>query len=515
MLSLLKLTEGNRKWWVLAAMTATISMIFIDVTVLPVTLPTILKELDTSELAVQWLINAYLLSLTLFVLAGGSLGDMFGYRYIFCWGITLFSIASALCGLSQASSWFIASRALQGVGGALLLPATGAILFSAFPPRERGKALGLYVSVGSIFLALGPFIGGLFTQYLSWRYVFWINLPIAAVGLALTFYAVPPSEKRKESFDLIGFLALAFGVSCLAIACMQSGVWGWISLKTLALFGSGILSILLLILVDRTVPHPFVDFTIFRDKLFLGANLSIFITQFLVMITVFWAMYFQTILGYAPAAAGGIAFIANAPVLLIAPLAGLLTDRFGPKPPVIAGFALISFSLFWFVKCTDGRDLFLLLPALIPFGCGIPLIFTPSSVASMSQVPPHKRGIASGISMTLRQLGATLGMALFGGMFLHLKEKRFARLLEENGATTTLDPRQFEGVASGTPAAVKQLSSLSIEAASFVKESAREAYLIAFGHINLVAAFVALAGLICALFLLRKHFQNGRSEAGP
>jgi EmrB/QacA subfamily drug resistance transporter len=507
------LNARNRKWWVLAAMVTTISMIFIDVTVLPVALPTILRELDTSELAMQWLISAYLLSLTVFLLAGGRLGDMFGYRYIFCWGIFVFSIASALCGLSQGDSWFIASRALQGVGGALLLPSTGAILFSTFPPEQRGRASGIYVSIGSIFLASGPFIGGVFTEYLSWRYVFWINLPIAAIGLLLALYSVPRSKKKKESFDFVGFFTLAFGISCIVFAFMQSSVWGWDSFKTIAIFVVGILCVALLFFADREIPHPFVDFSIFRSKLFLLANVAILIAQFLIMVRVFWAIYFQNILGYSPAAAGGIAFIANAPVLVVAPLAGFLTDRFGPKPPVIAGFILTIFSLIWLVNFDNTQNLLMLLPMLIAFGCGMPLILTPSSVSAMSQASPQKRGIANGISSTLRQLGATLGMALFGSLFLKSNEKHLAKLLKSNPDTAMLNPLQFEGLTSRTPSALNNLSSLSSESARFVEESAKQSYLTAFSNINLIAAVVGLFGLICIIFFLRNQLLSRNSEA--
>jgi len=164
-----KLTEHNRKWWVLIAMTSCISMIFIDISVLPVTLPTLERTLHMTPIGLQWIINAYTLALTVFVMAAGRFGDRFGHRRIFCWGLLLFSVGSMLCGASYHEWWFIASRTIQGIGAAMLVPTSSALLFTCFPAHQRGRALGLYVSIGSVFLSLGPVVGGLFTQYLTWR----------------------------------------------------------------------------------------------------------------------------------------------------------------------------------------------------------------------------------------------------------------------------------------------------------------------------------------------------------
>src|SRR3989304_9397941 len=172
----LQITEQNRKWWILVAMTGCVSMIFIDITVLPVALPTMHRDLKLTELGMQWVINSYTLALTVLLLAGGRLADLLGLRRAFCFGLVIFSTASLLAGLSTAQWWLIASRVLQGFGGALLLSSTQAIITASFSPNERGKALGLYTSIGSIFFPLGPVLGGFFRQYLTWPYVFFLNL---------------------------------------------------------------------------------------------------------------------------------------------------------------------------------------------------------------------------------------------------------------------------------------------------------------------------------------------------
>ncbi|MCI0381740.1 MAG: MFS transporter, partial [Chlamydiae bacterium] len=274
-----KLSERNRKWWILAAMTSTISMIFIDITVLPVALPTIQRELDISELGLQWIINAYTLALTVFVLVGGRLGDMFGHLKMFFFGLVIFAFFSALCGLSYFSLWFITSRFFQGIGGAILIPATVSMIISSFPQQQRGKAMGIYVSVGSIFLSIGPFIGGLLSQYLSWRFVFWINLPIAAIGFLLAKFSVPKQEKVEKKplrFDYFGFIAFGLGLTAVVIAFMQAKYWDWFSLPTLLLIALGITLMLLMIVIDRRVEEPFLDFSIFKTPNFIGGLATLF-----------------------------------------------------------------------------------------------------------------------------------------------------------------------------------------------------------------------------------------------
>ncbi len=407
----------SNRWWILLAMSAAISMIFIDVTVLPVALPTIHRELNLSDVGAQWVINAYTLLLTILLLGGGRLADLLGARRIFCLGIILFAGASACCGIGSQEWMLIAGRALQGVGGAMMLPASQTILANSFPSHQRGKAMGIYVSIGSIFLAMGPLIGGAITQYWSWRGVFWINIPIALVGLLLTMLIVPRSVQTKARFDVSGLLALAIGISSIIVALMQAQVWGWGDPLTVTLVCFGFLLIFLLFQIDREVPFPIVDLSIITHRSFFTGASCIFFSQLSMVATVFWAIYFQDVLHFPPSYAGLLTFIANAPVLLSAPFAGHLVDQLGPRKPVTFGYALILFSLIWFISFPTPSSIYFLLPSLIPFGIGVPMILTPSYVSLINDVPAEKRGIAAGLNMTQRQFAATLGLALMGTLF--------------------------------------------------------------------------------------------------
>ncbi|MCX6990668.1 MAG: MFS transporter [Chlamydiae bacterium] len=495
--------EANRKWWILFAMTSCISMIFIDVTVLPVALPTIQRQFNASPESLQWILNGYTLALCVFVLAGGRLGDVWGQRKTFCLGLFLFSISSALCGLSSSINTLIISRFLQGIGGAILIPTSSALLFSSFPLKERGKALGLYVSIGSIFLAIGPFLGGTLTQYSSWRMIFFINLPIAAVGYILTMISVHPSKGRKQSFDWVGFITLASGISSVIIALMQGNTWGWGSLSTLGALIFGIGSITALILAERQIEHPLIDFTLYKNKIFVGANTSIFCNQLQLCTTVFWAMYLQNSLGYSPAMAGMLSFLSNAPVLFVATLAGSLVDKYGPRIPVITGFCLIFVSLVVFM-INPQPSLPLLIGIFIPYGCGIPLVFTPSFTSAMSHVDDSRRGMVSAMSTMARQFSTTLGIALFTVLLVGRQKGEFASLLESNTLTARIDPIPLEGLVSKTPAALQALKALPDSTVSYVISYADKAYTSAFTLVNGAAAAFSLIGLLLAYFLLAK-----------
>lgn len=501
------------KWWILAAMTSCISMIFIDITVLPVALPTIQRVLAISEGSLHWIINAYTLSLTIFVLAGGRFGDRFGHRRGFCIGLLIFAIASALCGLAYGEGWFIFSRALQGIGAALLIPSTSAIIIDSFPEHQRGKAMGIYVSVGSIFLAIGPFVGGMFTQYLTWRLVFWMNLPIALLGFILAMIFVPRSPKKPEHFDWLGFITFSLGLTCIVMPLMQIQSWGWNSALSLTLFFLGIAMLVLMALIDRQVKDPYVDFSLFRQKLFLGVQISTFFNQFVVMVTVFWSIFFQNVLEFTPAQAGLLNLLSNAPILLIAPLAGILLDRFGPRVPIVLGFSMVIGSLVWFLNIYDKKDFALLLTALIPFGCGMPMIFTPAITSAMSSVSPFKRGIASGTMMMFRQTGATLGLAIFGTLFLSISSLQFSKALSQNVETVQLDPEAFAGLLAQVPSSTQAFESLTPSTQEFVKINAKLSDISAFASINRLAVFVAVLGLGTALLLIHGKARRQKSAS--
>lgn len=500
----MQLTEKNRKWWILCAMTSAISVIFVDVTILPVALPTIQRTLGFSDLSLQWLINSYTLALTACIIAGGRFADRVGHRKVFFLGQLLFTLGSICCAVSYFAWWFILSRVIQGIGAALLIPSAFAIVFNAFPPSQRGKSLGIYVSIGSIFLALGPFIGGVFTQYLTWRLAFWINPPILLVGYVLARLSVPPSEKRYAPFDFPGFLTFSLGITALVVGLMQTKAWGWFSPFTVGLLFIGVFLLVLLYRVDWKTDDPFIDFTLFSNPTFTGALSANFITQFILMVTIFWAIYFQNALGFSPSLAGTLSLLSNAPIILAAPLGGHLLDKHGPRLPIVLGFSLLCASLLWLTQILDVRHVPLLLSALIPFGISIPLILTPSSTTAVAEVASERRGLATATSSMVRQLGGTLGLAILGATFLHIQSDHFAEDLKRNTETFHLDPHHFQGLLSEKPQAIETLNKLSADSQHFVTNSYTNSYIDAFFTINVIAGLAAILGLVLTLLLIKK-----------
>ncbi|MBS0621074.1 MAG: MFS transporter [Verrucomicrobia bacterium] len=499
------ITESNRKWWVLSAMTTAISMIFVDITVLPVVLPTLHRELGISDLGLQWVINAYTLVLTVFVLIGGKFGDMWGYRRSFCAGASLFALASALCGLSHSGGWLIASRALQGLGGALLLPATQALIISHFPPHQRGKAIGIFVSIGSIFLSLGPLIGGSLTQYYSWRLVFLINLPIALLGLLMALFAVPRTNGQKETFDFPGFLTLSLGITSLIVGVMQSQVWGWLSFKTVGLILAGCALIYYMYRKEQQVERPLIDFSLMRVPSFFAGSGCIFLAQFLLIINVFWAIYFQNVLGFSASKAGAFSFMASMPTLCGGPIAGFLVDRYGPRLPVMGGFAIFVCALIWLITQSTQASAYHLLPALLLFGIAAPMVFTPSFVGLMNDVPAEKRGVASGINAAIRQFGSTLGMAVFGTLFTTFQTSRFKSLVKASPITESLNPEPFQELLYQSETAMDVFNGLSPITQKDLMQSALDAFLHGFSIINGLSATLALIGFFFAWRYLKNQ----------
>lgn len=402
----------KNKWWVLLVTTSGTSIVFLDNTVMPVALPTIQKELLFSPLTLVWVVNSYLLSLTALMLIGGRLCDLFGRRALFVWGLALFGLGSILSALSFSQWWMIMGRVIQGAGGALVIPTTGALLIAAFPLGERARAIGINTGISSLFLIIGPAIGGLFTQYLSWRWIFYFNLPLVALGITMAFLILRPAKRRKESFHFMGALMMLLGSVTLVVGLMQGNEWGWLHPATLILLIVSPFFFLLFWWISTHTEHPLIDFQFFKNPLFTVSNVFIFLTQIVIMVTVLWAIYFQNQLHYTAIQTGLIIFIAVFPVFLMAPLGGHIGDRYGPRMPILLGYCFLTFGLFWVLWTAEVKSVLLLLPGLFCFGGGISLILSPTIAMGLSQVSSSKLGVASGITTETRQLASTIGIAV-------------------------------------------------------------------------------------------------------
>ncbi len=408
--------EKYRKWWVLAIVTGALSMVFMDQTAVSIALPQIQKDLNASSTSLHWMINAYLVTLSIFIILGGKLGDALGQRRTFLAGLWIFTLASLACALAGAPSWIIISRALQGLGGALMIPSLGVLVINAFPEQERGRAIGIYVGIAACFLSIGPLLGGFVTEHLSWRWVFWINLPMALICLSLTIPIIPLiiHEQKPFKLDWLGFILQALGLFSFILALMQSAVIGWLSLETLALLAFAVLALCLFIWVESQALSPLVPLSLFKQPYFTSSILVLITMQSVFISTIFWGIFFQIAMGNSPTNAGLMLLPALLPMPLMAYVAGSIRDKHGARRPVLLGIILVIISTFWMAISAQWINYVYMLPGIILFGISAPLVVSNCMSTALSIAPPQYRGSASGIANAARQLGASLGVALVG-----------------------------------------------------------------------------------------------------
>jgi EmrB/QacA subfamily drug resistance transporter len=415
----LALTEDNRRWWTLAAMCFALFMLMLDNTVVNVALPSIQRSVHASLSGLQWTVNAYTLSLAVLLVTGGRLGDIFGRRRVFLSGVVLFAVSSGAIGLAPNDSLLVAGRAIQGIGAAMMMPGTLSIISNTFPPEERGKAIGTWAGVSALALAVGPVVGGVLTEDVSWRAIFFLNLPVAAGAVVVTLFAT--RESRDESVprqvDLPGIATLTVGLTALVLALVEGNAWHWDSARILALFAVALVGLVSFVVVELRAPWPMVDFSFFRSRSFLGANVVAFIVTFsMFAIFFFLALYLQNILHYSPIETGVRFLPSTVMIIVMGPIAGRLSDRVGPRPLIVAGMLGLVGTLVWESFIDAHTSYGYLLPAFVLMGISMGLVMSPMSTAGMNAVDPTKAGVASGTLSMSRMVGGTFGIAVLGAL---------------------------------------------------------------------------------------------------
>lgn len=414
------ITDDNAKWWTLGAMCFALFMIMLDNTVVNVALPSIQRDLGSSLSGLEWTVNAYTLSFAVLLATGGRLGDIFGRRRAFLIGVVIFAASSAAAGLAPGTGTLIASRVLQGVGGALMMPATLSIVTNAFEPHERGKAIGTWAGVSALALAIGPVLGGLLTEHVSWRAIFYINIPVAIAAIVATLFAVRESrdETVGREVDYLGVATLTTGLTALVLALIEGNSWGWGSPAIVALLAGSVLMLGAFVIIERRVAAPIVEFPLFASRNFVGANLVALIVTFAMLAQFFFiALYMQNILGLSPLEAGVRFLPATLMIVAIAPIAGRMTDRVGPRWLIGAGLTLVSISLYWLTTIDISTTYADIWPSFVLMGIGMALVMSPMSTAAMNAVHVAKAGVASGILSMNRMIGGSLGVAVIGAVF--------------------------------------------------------------------------------------------------
>jgi EmrB/QacA subfamily drug resistance transporter len=492
----IRLNEGNRRWWTLAAMCFALFMIMLDNTVVNVALPSIQDDLGASLSGLEWTVNIYTLTFAVLLVTGGRLGDIFGRRRMFLLGVVVFALSSAAIGFAPGQGWLVAFRAVQGAGAAFMMPATLSIITVTFPAEERGKAIGTWAGVSALALAIGPVVGGALTEYVSWRAIFFLNLPVAVGAVAVTLFATRESrdESQRHTIDWAGIGALSVGLTALVLALVEGNAWGWGSASIVALLATAVIGLTAFALVEPRVREPMVDLSLFHSKTFLGANAVGFIVSFAMLAMFFFlALYMQNILGYSAVQAGVRFLPSTLMIVLIAPLAGRLADRVGPRPLIVTGLSLTTFALFLQTRITVDTGYGLLLPAFVVMGIGMALVMSPMSTAAMNSVPPEKAGVGSGVLSMSRMVGGTFGVAAIGALFQHLASSRLADELAGSGVTAAQRDRIVENLGAGSDA-----TNLPPQAVT----AAHDAFIHALSNGMWLSAAVSATGVLLAFLLI-------------
>jgi len=421
------ITDLNRPWWVLISASTVLGLVVLDETVVGVALPTMRSDLGMSTLASHWVVNAYLLTFSCFLATGGRLGDLLGRRSVFPAGACLFALGSLVAGAAPTGGWLVAGRALQGVGAAVTFPASMAIVSSAFPPERRGFAFGVQSTIAACFMAAGPLVGGVFSELVSWRWIFFVNLPVVAITAGILLLLLPPEApgpggtrlRALPRFDYPGLLALTIGLTGITVALMEATDWGWGSVRVLGSLMGGSVLLAVFVMTELRRSDPLIELDLLSIPPFAGGNVVFAMFQFEKMIVfVFMALYLQHVAGMGPIEAGLVLSVAILPTLATSRLAGRVRDAGRARAPVTLALILTATTLVLIGVATVLRSQVLIVTVLIAWGAVMPFIAVTTRPTVMGSVSADKQGQASGLNLSIQMLGGTLAIAVCTPLFV-------------------------------------------------------------------------------------------------
>jgi EmrB/QacA subfamily drug resistance transporter len=409
----------ERKWWTLIAVCVAIFMLLIDVTIVNVALPDIQRSLKASFTDLQWVIDAYALTLAAAVLNAGSLADLLGRRRVFAAGLAIFTVSSLLCGVATGPLFLILARGAQGVGGAIMFATSLALLSQEFHGRERGTAFGIWGATTGAAVAVGPLVGGVLTEKLDWRWIFLVNVPIGVVGLAVTYLRLAESRNEEHGgFDLAGLVTLSGGLFCLVFGLLRGNDLGWSSVTILALLAAAVALLAAFVAAEARQQHPMLDLRLFRKPTFTGAQIAAFgVSAGAFAMFLYLTLYLQDVLRYSPLQAGLRFLPTTLLAFACAPLAGKLSAVVPVRLLIGGGLVLCTIALLLMHGLTPASGWRDLLPGFLVLGAGIGFVNAPLASAAVGVVPPRQAGMASGTNSTFRQVGIATGIAALGAIF--------------------------------------------------------------------------------------------------
>jgi len=490
--------------WILAATILGSSLAFIDGSVVNLALPAFQADLNATLIDAQWVVEAYALLLAALILVGGSLGDIYGRRRMYAIGVTVFAVSSIWCGLAPGIGQLILARALQGIGAALLVPGSLAIISASFRSTERGRAIGTWSGFTSITAAVGPVLGGFLVEHGSWRSVFFINVPVALVVLILTFRHVPESRNPHAvgGLDWIGAALATIGLGGVIYALVESSKRGWTDDAVMAALVSGVIALAAFVVVEMHTRAPLLPLTLFRSRNFSGANLlTLFLYSALSGLLFFFPLNLIQVQGYSPTSAGASMLPFILLMFLLSRWSGALADRYGAKRPLVVGPLIVALAFFIFAIPSIGGDYWnTFFPALVVLGLGMATSVAPLTTTVMNSVPGERSGTASGINNAVSRLAAVLSIAVFGIVMLASFKQHFSsRLAEMN-----LEPRIRQDIEMQEVrlAAIEIPRDIDTRLKEEIRRSIDDSFIAGFRLVMFVAAGLALLSAATAMLMI-------------
>ncbi len=507
--------HGRRRWWVLLITCVPLFMMMLDLTIVNIALPDIMKAFNTGISNVEWVLNAYILAFAVLLITLGKLGDLYGRKLLFLGGLGLFTISSLACGLAPNITMLIVARVFQAVGGAAMMPATLSILNVAFGDRGRGMALGIWGAVAGVASALGPIIGGALVDATSWRWIFLINLPVGVLAFIAAIIIIresrdPTAERR---IDVPGVLAISTALFCLTYALVEGQKYGWGSALIVGLFAASFVGFVVFLIIERLRSAPLIRLDLFRNRTFSAGNSVGLILMFgLLSILFLLVLFMQLVLDYSAIKTGLVLLPLAGMTMIVAPISGRLSDRIGSRWLLFFGMAFAALGIYLMSHLTPTEPWQHLMAPLAVCGLGMGLVMAPTTSAVMASAPMERSGQAAGVLTTMRQVGSVLGISVIGAILQsQLVSNLREALLPIPQIPAALREQILSGVSSGR-LGLTGLPNIPGIPASLVQGLFKQEFARSLNTAMMVSVYICIVGALVAL-LVRSHVSNQKTKA--
>ena len=503
------------KWWTLVAVCTGVFMLLLDITIVNVALPDIQGDLDASLADLQWVIDAYALSLAALLLTAGSLADLYGRRLVFVIGTILFTLGSILCGAAPTIDFLTFARAAQGIGGAAMFATALALLGTAYVGRDRGVAFGAFGATTGVAVAIGPVLGGVLVSGLNWRWIFFVNLPICLVALAITITQVREShDPRAGRPDWVGFITFTLGLGTLVYGLIEAGRTSWGDSTVVTSFVVSVVMLVAFVVAQLVQEHPMFDLGLLRKPTFTGGLIAAFgISASVFSMLTYLVIYLQNVLGYSAVETGVRVLVLSGAIFVASAVAGRLTGHVSARWLIGPGFVVLGVGLVLLTGIEPDSSWTHLVPGLIVCGVGIGLINPPLASTAVGVVSRDRAGMASGVNSTFRQVGIATGIATLGTIFSHQVADAITSKLAGTPAAAQSD-RVAEAVTGGRIDAVLEAAPAGVRPT--IADASVSSFVDSLNHIGLVAAAIAFAaGMLCLVLIREKDFIGEPAPQQP